>query len=238
MIIAHRGAGHAGSPPAAHENTLAAFETAIAGGADAIEFDLRRTADGKIVIHHDASVNGAGRSITDSPLKEVRRQAITSGFQIATFEETLQSCAGKIALDIELKEPGYGAEILTLTEKYYDLAHVAFTSFSDEAIIEIKRLEHRAITGLLLGELPPIGMAGRLNEIFPRKRIRECHPDIIAPNWRFLKWFRRHQTTYLDLPIIVWTVNDQKYAGKLIESKIAAIISDIPDQLLPPGNTT
>lgn len=59
VITAHR--GFSGRYP---ENTLLAFEEAIQIGADIIEFDVRETADGELVIMHDSSVdrttNGTG----------------------------------------------------------------------------------------------------------------------------------------------------------------------------------
>jgi glycerophosphoryl diester phosphodiesterase len=45
--------GHRGAPRAARENTVAAFRAAAAAGADGVELDARRTADGAIVVHHD-----------------------------------------------------------------------------------------------------------------------------------------------------------------------------------------
>ena len=47
-IIAHRG-----SPGLARENTVAAFIAARHLGADGVEFDVRRTSDGELVVHHD-----------------------------------------------------------------------------------------------------------------------------------------------------------------------------------------
>ncbi|MEX2425332.1 MAG: glycerophosphodiester phosphodiesterase family protein, partial [Thermomicrobiaceae bacterium] len=51
MIIAHRGgAPHLG------ENTSMAFEHALTSGADMLEMDVQRTADGHLVVIHDSSV--------------------------------------------------------------------------------------------------------------------------------------------------------------------------------------
>ena len=55
LVIAHRGAS--GDRP---ENTLPAFEEAIAQGADVIETDLHLSRDGVVVIHHDASLERLG----------------------------------------------------------------------------------------------------------------------------------------------------------------------------------
>ena len=48
LIIAHRGAWQS-----APQNSLRAFETAIELGCDAVELDVRRTADGRLVVLHD-----------------------------------------------------------------------------------------------------------------------------------------------------------------------------------------
>jgi glycerophosphoryl diester phosphodiesterase len=52
IAIAHRG-----DPIAERENTLPAFEAAVLAGADMVELDLRRTADGEIVVLHDATLS-------------------------------------------------------------------------------------------------------------------------------------------------------------------------------------
>ena len=57
------------------ENSLEAFVEAIAPGADGVELDVRRTADGALVVHHDAVIQGLGaiggpgsRPLADAPL--------------------------------------------------------------------------------------------------------------------------------------------------------------------------
>ena len=62
LVIAHRGASRE-----APENTPAAFEAAIALGADAVELDVRRTADGVLVVHHNASRRGSPPLDADLP---------------------------------------------------------------------------------------------------------------------------------------------------------------------------
>jgi glycerophosphoryl diester phosphodiesterase len=226
MIIAHRGAGHSGPEPFAHENTIESFKAAIDDGADAIELDLRRTRNGVIVVHHDARIQGMEWSIGESSIESINEVAKRLGYRIPTIEDTLKFCAGKISLDIELKETGYEDEVVAITRQYYDLSNVTFTSFHDISIQRIKESEPQAITGLLLGAEPPAGARKRISEILPQKRIEVCNPDFIAPNWRLLKWFVAGRYAYGELPIITWTVNDMTYAKKLIQKNIAAIITD------------
>jgi glycerophosphoryl diester phosphodiesterase len=93
QIIAHRGASHA-EP----ENTVRAFRRAADIGADAVELDVRTTADGVLVVHHDAE------------LADGRRIAALDGAdlpaELPTLDEALDACRG-MWVNIEIKNhPG------------------------------------------------------------------------------------------------------------------------------------
>ena len=88
-VIAHRGAS------AAHpENTIAAFQAAAALGADAVELDVRRTRDGRLVVHHDARLPD-GRALCDIEAADVPAS-------VPTLREALDACAG-MWVNIEVK---------------------------------------------------------------------------------------------------------------------------------------
>lgn len=89
LVIAHRGAS-AEQP----ENTIAAFERAIALGADGIELDVRRTADDRLVVHHDPNL-ADGR-----PIRATRASDLPE--QIPTLSQALDACAGAF-VNIEIK---------------------------------------------------------------------------------------------------------------------------------------
>jgi glycerophosphoryl diester phosphodiesterase len=106
-IVAHRGI--ATEFP---ENTLPAFEKAVALGADAIELDVRLTADHLPVIYHysylEANSSGVGpifeQTLADLRSVSVRgHTTITAG--IPTLAEVLEAFAGRIGLEIEIKGP-------------------------------------------------------------------------------------------------------------------------------------
>jgi glycerophosphoryl diester phosphodiesterase len=246
-----------------HENTIEAFEAAIfAGeaetsiepsfpstknrpssrqqktrwiraGADAIELDLRRTADSIIVIHHDERLENCNHTIGETSYEAMSDHAEELGYKIPTLEETLKTCAGKIALNLELKEHGYEEKIIEMTRQYYDLANIAFSSFDDASVKRIKELEPQAIAGLLLGIEPPARIATRIGEIFPVTRARDCRADFIAPNWRLLRFGYIRRMNRASLPLIVWTVNQTPTARRLIKKNVAAIISDVPENVSP-----
>lgn len=88
-IIAHRGAS------AAHvENTVAAFAAAGPLGADGIELDARRTADGAVVVHHDDALPD-GRVIVETARADLPAH-------VPTLAEALDAC-GDLTVNIEVK---------------------------------------------------------------------------------------------------------------------------------------
>ena len=89
LIIAHRGAS-----VAHRENTLAAFAAAGPLGADAIELDARRTADGEVVVHHDEALADG------SPIVELARAELPD--HVPTLAEALDAC-GDLVVNIEIK---------------------------------------------------------------------------------------------------------------------------------------
>src|SRR6202035_2940947 len=102
-VISHRGE-HLAHP----ENTLPAFQAAIDAGADFFELDVRTTADGRLVLMHDATVSrttdgaGAVREMTFSQVRAldagVKFNPGFTGTQGPTFEEALALAHGKIGV--------------------------------------------------------------------------------------------------------------------------------------------
>jgi glycerophosphoryl diester phosphodiesterase len=152
MVVAHRGAS-AEYP----ENTIEAFEAAIEAGADAVEFDVRMTADGHAVVMHDPDVSrttdGAGL-VCEMTLEEIRR------LDVPTLEEALRCLSGRAAADIEIKnlpdEPGYSpdaepaveATLSALDETGFS-SPVIVSSFNPRSIAHSRVLRPDVPTGLL-----------------------------------------------------------------------------------------
>src|SRR5689334_15892163 len=89
--IAHRGAS-AQYP----ENTLLAFERAIAQGVDMIELDVRLTHDGELVVIHDATLdrttNGVGL-VRDRSLNDLRPLDAGLGQRVPLLAEVIDLVA-------------------------------------------------------------------------------------------------------------------------------------------------
>ncbi len=152
MVVAHRGASI--EEP---ENTIAGFEAAIDAGADAVEFDVRMTADGYAVVMHDPDVSrttdGTGL-VSEMTLEEIRKLGVP------TLEEALECLAGRAAADIEIKnlpgEPGFTSDREAAVEATLDAldavsfpGQVIVSSFNPASIAHSRALRPDVPTGLL-----------------------------------------------------------------------------------------
>lgn len=104
LIVSHR--GNTVNLP---ENTLAAFAWSVRIGADYIELDLRQTADGRIVIMHDARVdrttNGRGR-VHRLSFADLRALDAGGGQRVPTLEEAFDLVRGHdTRLLLDVKDP-------------------------------------------------------------------------------------------------------------------------------------
>ncbi|HTK16033.1 MAG TPA: glycerophosphodiester phosphodiesterase [Acidimicrobiia bacterium] len=89
--------GHRGASAVAPENTVAAFTRARELGADGVELDVRCTADGVLVVHHDPEIHDVGliASLSFAALRAARPQ-------LATLAEALEACHG-LVVNAEVK---------------------------------------------------------------------------------------------------------------------------------------
>ncbi len=115
-IIAHRGASGL-----ALENTLASLELAKLLGVDAIELDIHKTIDNRLVVCHDsdlARVSSAGLRIANSTLKQL--QSITLNDRLSTVPtlEGALKMIGDTPVIIEIKATGCTDELLAILQKF------------------------------------------------------------------------------------------------------------------------
>ena len=164
LIVAHRG-----SSSVAPENTLASFRQAIRDGADAVECDVRLTADGHVVVFHDADLHrttGGPGLISKHTLPELRTLSAGTWFhnrfaaeRIPTLDEVIELTAGKCLINLEIKTAERESQE-KIGEKLVDLCfgvirrHGAresalITSFSHRAVKRAGLIRPRIATGLL-----------------------------------------------------------------------------------------
>jgi glycerophosphoryl diester phosphodiesterase len=228
LVIAHRGASSD-----APGNTPAAFEAAIALGADAVELDVRRTSDGTLVVHHNASRRGV-------PVARLTHAALVrlSRYEPPTLDAVLDLCAGRIALDIEIKEPGFEAEVIERASGRFSREQLLYTSFDESVLSTIRRLEPNAHCGLLLGARRLRSRAQRY-EALPFDLAERCGADVLVVH-QWLAPLRRRtrrvpgtgllaEARQRGFPMMVWTVNGpQRLRAYLADGRVAGIITDLP----------
>jgi glycerophosphoryl diester phosphodiesterase len=224
LIIAHRGASEM-----AKENTLESFKRAIDLGADMIEFDVRRTKDHVLIVHHDKLIEG--RPVHELTYQEISKIAGNLGWLTTTLEEVLKATHGKTRLDVEIKEKGYEREVVELLTGYFNKDQFVITSFHDLCIRRIKEDYPDIRAGLILGvSKPEKFILTRVSEFFPAQRCRGAKADFLVPHWRLLWFGFLDRAKRENKPVFVWTVNDRRKIWKMLhDERIDAIITDKPD---------
>ena len=230
LVIAHRGAS--GDAP---DNSLPAFEAAIAEGADLVELDVRRTADGQLIALHPARRRGTavGRLTYDDLVRRSRHRP-------PALEEVLTLCSGRVAVDVELKEPGYEETAIKLVERHLDPPRAVVTSFHTAIVERVKSLRPALRCGLILGfGRLRASHAGLHRTIL--EPARQCGADFLVAHQLLVglrphsKRQRRRSAPFLTaagaagLPVAVWTVNGvERLRHFVAEPGVAAIITDLP----------
>jgi glycerophosphoryl diester phosphodiesterase len=216
LIVAHRGAW--GEHP---QNSLEALSAAIAIGCEMAELDIRRTRDGRLVAVHDARIGGAAVATLDH---DELRARLAPG-QAPLLEEMAELAAGRIALDVELKEDGYVEHVLaTLTRRLAPDEYVV-TSFLDRTLTAVRKAAPQTRTGLLLR---PGRRQHRLEQ-----RLEETGAGFLALHAGLARAGLLAWAANRGLESFVWTVNERRVLrAMLADSRVAAVITDRPGAAL------
>lgn len=232
-IIAHRGSR--GTRP---ENTLLAFQEAIAVHSDGIELDVHLSKDGEVVVIHDETVtrttNGKGY-VKDLTLIQLKELDAGSWFdkayhdcKIPTLQEVLdllKKTGFKGVLNIELKTdvfqyPKIEEKVLALTEPYLSDFPIIYSSFHYDTLKKIKVLHKEADIALLFSK--------------KGKNIFNLGEDILVGGWHpkfsILRSLPPFETTHI--PLRVWTVNRKVEMQLCLRKNIDSIITDFPERAL------
>ena len=127
------------------------MRTLVARGVEAAELDVRRTADKILVVHHDE--HWAGLTLERTSYAEL----LERGAPVRTLDDVLEAAAGRIAIDLELKEAGYEADVLATALPHVELGRLIVTSFLDEVVRAVKVHAPALRAGLIVGRRPTLG---------------------------------------------------------------------------------
>lgn len=217
LVIAHRGAWDP-----APQNSLAAFERALALGVDGVELDVRRSADGRLVVVHDPriGVHPVGR------LSAEQLRARLAPGQAPELDEVLAALAPHpLLVDVELKEDGYVAETMAIVTRHLAPERYVVTSFLDAVLPQVRAAAPEARTGLLLAARRPTRTLER--------RIEQAAPHVLALHTTLARTGLLELAARRGLPAWVWTVNEPRLLRALLaDPRVQAIITDRPDDAL------
>ena len=163
VIFAHRGAS-----ACAPENTLASFKIAVEQRADAIELDVKLSADGVPVVIHDPTTDrttSAPGRVADLPLAALREldagrrfDEKFSGERIPTLDEVFETVGGRLPINVELTNYSTPTDdlverVAAVVKKYHLQDTIIFSSFLPANLETAARLLPDVRRGLLASYL-------------------------------------------------------------------------------------
>jgi glycerophosphoryl diester phosphodiesterase len=228
-IIAHRGASRD-----RRENTLAAFALALEQEADGIELDVHATADGTVVVHHDAAL-GADATLPKAELAELTARTLAavrlgSGDPVPTLDEVLDLVGRRATVYVEVKGHGIERAVADCLRRHPD-ARLAVHAFDHRIPPAVRRELAGTRIGLLSASYPlDVGAlltSARADDFWQHAPLIDA--DLVQAVRR------------AGARIVAWTENDPAHARALVDMGVDALCTDTPGVLRaalaagPPG---
>ena len=236
LVIAHRG-GAPGYP----ENSLAAFRHALASGVDMLECDVRRSADGALVLLHDprVSLGGGPSAVSATPLTALRA-AVPA---LLTLPEFLEEFIPSIPVNVDLKAAGWERELARVLVSHDASDRVLVSSTHVPSLRRLAAIEPGLALGLSRGHLASSapGEPGRaaaglwlratlpllLIPSIPLARARAAMLQRRSVGPTVVRLLRR-----LGYRVFTWTVNRPDDALRLAACGVDGIASDDPTPVM------
>ncbi|MBD0334865.1 MAG: glycerophosphodiester phosphodiesterase [Cyanobacteria bacterium Co-bin13] len=226
LVTAHRG-----SSAIAPENTLAALQQAIVDGADFAEVDVQATADGELVLFHDADLSriaGLPHRLGERSYREICQVDAGRWFgpefaaeRIPRLAEAVNRVRGQLRLNLELKAYGSTRHSLAqrLVEQLQQLAfsHDCIVTCFDRALLwQVHQLAPQLRLGLICADTP--------SALENWLTLYSVQAAIATP--KLIKSIQsRNQAIH------VWTVNDPADMQRFIQWGVDSLITDQPGRL-------
>jgi glycerophosphoryl diester phosphodiesterase len=247
-VIAHQGGNHLWP-----DNTMLAFENAVAAGVDALEMDVHASSDGVPVVIHDSTVdrttNGSG-TVWELTLEELQELDAAynwphhvetddhpyrgMGVRIPTLEEVLRAFPDvPMAIEIKQSDPPIVDTVGELLQRYDREHNTIIASFSPQVMREFRKAFPEFATS---GVEPEIRTFFVLKTVFlgwlyppPMEAFQVPEQsgslNVITP--RFVRAAHRR-----NINVQVWTINDAAGMHRVLDSGADGIITDEPIMLM------
>jgi len=216
--------GHRGAAGHAPENTLAAIQKGIALGVDFVELDVRRTADGGLVILHDATVNrttdGKGR-VDRLSLRDIEKLDAGNGEHVPTLEEVLKIAVGKAGLMLELKAEGVAQQTVESVREAGFKNSVIYASFLHNELKHVRTIDPEASLMVLFGGLSRATVSRAVK--YGSSHVGLRHDKATRA---LVDSFHR-----ADLLVFVYTANTPRDIQHALSLGVDGVISNFPDRI-------
>jgi glycerophosphoryl diester phosphodiesterase len=245
LVFAHRGGS--GLAP---ENTIAAFDNGLALGADGLELDVHLSRDGRVVVHHDRTIDrttdGRGElaSLTAGELGRVDagfqfRKGSSfpfrgQGLNVPTLDDVLRRYRDcRIIIELKVNSAGLAAAVTSAVHECDAIDRVCIGSFSRAVLKAVRRLEPAIATSAAREEVRwalyrswarwPIARAP-----YGGYQVPETTNSTRVVSPRFVRYAHA-----AGLGVQVWTVDRPEDARRLLDWGVDALITDRPDIIVP-----
>ncbi len=226
LVFAHRG-GAALAP----ENTIGAFDNAIALGADGLELDVRMSRDGVVVVHHDRLLD---RTTTlRGPVEERTADELARAHVPALADVLARYRDARVIIEMKVNSADAARATVDVVRRADAVDRVCLGAFGRRVLREARAIEPAIATSAAPEEVrwalyrswvrwpaPRVGYSGfQVPEMAGRTRV-------VSP--RFLDAAHR-----AGLAVQVWTVDTAGDARRLLDWGVDALITDRPDLVVP-----
>lgn len=233
LVIAHRGAS--GIAP---ENTIAAFELAVAQGARAVECDVVLSSDGVPVVIHDVTLDrtttGSG-NVVDHQWAELSRLdagvwkgAEYTGEHLPRLGDLLRAAVGRARVVIELKD-GDPTGLAHATREAIAAnpgVDVGVISFIPDVVRAVRQILPEVAVGFLYWERQ--AFARDIPAVLDMARSMDAH--FIGPQTTLVTAELCEAAHRAGLPVSTWTANNPDDMRRLVADGVDAITTDWPDR--------
>jgi glycerophosphoryl diester phosphodiesterase len=225
---AHRGAsGHA------PENTLAAFRLAMAMGAEMCELDVQQTADDRLVVMHDDTLNrttnGKG-NLWEMTLAELQQYDAGGWFdprfageKLPALEEVIALVRGKMKLNFEVKMHGHERNLAALI-----VATIRRERFEQECVVTSFDWKMADAIKTLAPDLP-VGYIFGWREF--AEEAFDGPTDVLSTHYSLVDAAFLSRARDAGKKVFVWTVNYKWLMRRLLKLGVDGIITNYPERL-------
>jgi glycerophosphoryl diester phosphodiesterase len=246
--------GHRGARAKRPENTLPAFEYAIAQGVDALELDMAVTKDQVVVVSHDPELRAPvctgprdGVPIHSLTLAEVRQwdcgavrnpnfpmQQTVPGTRVPTLDEVFQLAkTGTFDYNIETKSSPKHPEYTPPPDEFARMVLAKIREYRLEKRIILQSFDFRTLLAMkrLALEIRLSALTVDGTRSFPAI-AGEAKADIISPEFSLVTPEKVDAAHRAGLQVVPWTADTPREWDPLIAAKVDAIITDDPAALI------